>query len=303
MHKRHAQLGHGVFFRLYAQVQISCQNHAISREGVGVEVTIDRLRKSMDDLVKKGAHNINLVTPTHFLPAILRALERPIGVPVLMNTGGYERVVDSTRALEGRMDIYLPDLKYCDDALGWKFSGAPGLFHLRRASAEKEMARQVGSPEYDQDGMMTRGMIVRHLVLPGHLGNTFRALRFIKNELPEGTPVSLMAQYTPCVQTPYHELNRKLSKLEDDTVVNEMIKLGLDNGFVQELESADEGFIPPFEKAGRFAERVSKNSGVRNFGVFSAISASSILDLALLSLRILFRDLTKNPLGSADCPA
>ena len=154
--------------------------------------------------------------------------------------------METIRALEGRMDIYLPDLKYCDDALGWKFSGAPDYFTCA-APALKEMARQVGSPEYDQDGMMTRGMIVRHLVLPGHLGNTFRALRFIKNELPEGTPVSLMAQYTPCVQTPYHELNRKLSKLEYDTVVNEMIKLGLD-GFVQELESADEGFIPPFEK-------------------------------------------------------
>lgn len=234
-----------VFFSGCTLRCIFCQNHAISREGVGVEVTIDRLRKSMDDLVKKSAHNINLVTPTHFLPAILRALERPIGVPVLMNTGGYERV-ETIRALEGRMDIYLPDLKYCDDALGWKFSGAPDYFTCA-APALKEMARQVGSPEYDQDGMMTRGMIVRHLVLPGHLGNTFRALRFIKNELPEGTPVSLMAQYTPCVQTPYHELNRKLSKLEYDTVVNEMIKLGLD-GFVQELESADEGFIPPFEK-------------------------------------------------------
>ena len=234
-----------VFFSGCTLRCIFCQNHAISREGVGVEVTIDRLRKSMDDLVKKGAHNINLVTPTHFLPAILRALERSIGVPVLMNTGGYERV-ETIRALEGRMDIYLPDLKYCDDALGWKFSGVPDYFTCA-APALKEMARQVGSPKYDQDGMMTRGMIVRHLVLPGHLGNTFRALRFIKNELPEGTPVSLMAQYTPCVQTPYHELNRKLSKLEYDTVVNEMIKLGLD-GFVQELESADEGFIPPFEK-------------------------------------------------------
>lgn len=234
-----------VFFSGCTMRCIFCQNHAISREGVGVEVTPARLRRSMDELVKKGAHNINLVTPTHFLPAILEALREPIGVPVLMNTGGYERV-ETIRALDGRMDIYLPDLKYCDDELGRKFSGTPDYFTYA-APALKEMARQVGAPAYDADGMMTRGMIVRHLVLPGHLGNTFRALRFIKNELPEGTPVSLMAQYTPCVQTPYHELNRKLSRLEYDTVVNEMIKLGLD-GFVQELESADEGFIPPFEK-------------------------------------------------------
>ena len=235
-----------VFFSGCTLRCIFCQNHAISREGLGVEVSEAYLRAAFERLIGEGAHNINLVTPTHFLPAILRALEQPLGVPVVMNTGGYERV-ETLRRLDGRMDVYLPDLKYADDELGRRLSGAPDYFtHASRALIE--MARQVGAPQYDAEGMMTRGMIVRHLVLPGHLGNTFRALRFIKSELPAGTPVSLMAQYTPCVETPYRALNRRLSRLEYDTVVNEMIRLGLSDGYVQELESADAEFIPPFEK-------------------------------------------------------
>ena len=235
-----------VFFSGCTLRCIFCQNHAISREGLGVEMSEDYLRAAFERLIGEGAHNINLVTPTHFLPAILRALEQPLCVPVVMNTGGYERV-ETLRRLDGRMDVYLPDLKYADDELGRRLSGAPDYFtHASRALIE--MARQVGAPQYDAEGMMTRGMIVRHLVLPGHLGNTFRALRFIKSELPAGTPVSLMAQYTPCVETPYRALNRRLSRLEYDTVVNEMIRLGLSDGYVQELESADAEFIPPFEK-------------------------------------------------------
>lgn len=235
-----------VFFSGCTLRCIFCQNHAISREGLGVEVSEDYLRAAFERLIGEGAHNINLVTPTHFLPAILRALEQPLCVPVVMNTGGYERV-ETLRRLDGRMDVYLPDLKYADDELGRRLSGAPDYFtHASRALIE--MARQVGAPQYDAEGMMTRGMIVRHLVLPGHLGNTFRALRFIKSELPADTPVSLMAQYTPCVETPYRALNRRLSRLEYDTVVNEMIRLGLSDGYVQELESADAEFIPPFEK-------------------------------------------------------
>ena len=235
-----------VFFSGCTLRCIFCQNHAISREGLGVEVSEDYLRAAFERLIGEGAHNINLVTPTHFLPAILRALEQPLGVPVVMNTGGYERV-ETLRRLDGRMDVYLPDLKYADDELGRRLSSAPDYFtHASRALIE--MARQVGAPQYDAEGIMTRGMIVRHLVLPGHLGNTFRALRFIKSELPAGTPVSLMAQYTPCVETPYRALNRRLSRLEYDTVVNEMIRLGLSDGYVQELESADAEFIPPFEK-------------------------------------------------------
>ena len=235
-----------VFFSGCTLSCIFCQNHAISREGLGVEVSEDYLRAAFERLIGEGAHNINLVTPTHFLPAILRALEQPLCVPVVMNTGGYERV-ETLRRLDGRMDVYLPDLKYADDELGRRLSGAPDYFtHASRALIE--MARQVGAPQYDAEGIMTRGMIVRHLVLPGHLGNTFRALRFIKSELPAGTPVSLMAQYTPCVETPYRALNRRLSRLEYDTVVNEMIRLGLSDGYVQELESADAEFIPPFEK-------------------------------------------------------
>lgn len=236
-----------VFFSGCTLRCIFCQNHAISREGVGVEVTIDRLRKSMDDLVKKGAHNINLVTPTHFLPAILRALERPIGVPVLMNTGGYERV-ETIRALEGRMDIYLPDLKYCDDALGWKFSGAPDYFTCA-APALKEMARQVGSPEYDQDGMMTRGTLIRHLVLPGLTGDSIRILEQICDDFP-GIPVSLMGQYTPCGRAlSIPGMDRKIKKKEYARVLAYMEAVGL-NGYRQELGSADGAFIPAFDGTG-----------------------------------------------------
>lgn len=235
-----------VFFSGCGLRCVFCQNESISQRGEGKIVTPKRLSEIFRELEAQGAHNINLVTAAHFVPAVLDALAlyRP-NIPIVYNSSGYESV-ETLRMLEGAVDIYLPDYKYIDPNMAAMLSGARDYPDTAHAAID-EMVRQTGAPVYDQDGMMTRGMIVRHLVLPGHLGNTFRALRFIKNELPEGTPVSLMAQYTPCVQTPYHELNRKLSKLEYDTVVNEMIKLGLD-GFVQELESADEGFIPPFEK-------------------------------------------------------
>ena len=235
-----------VFFSGCGLRCVFCQNESISQRGEGKIVTPKRLSEIFRELEAQGAHNINLVTAAHFVPAVLDALAlyRP-SIPIVYNSSGYESV-ETLRMLEGAVDIYLPDYKYIDPNMAAMLSGARDYPDTAHAAID-EMVRQTGAPVYDQDGMMTRGMIVRHLVLPGHLGNTFRALRFIKNELPEGTPVSLMAQYTPCVQTPYHELNRKLSKLEYDTVVNEMIKLGLD-GFVQELESADEGFIPPFEK-------------------------------------------------------
>ena len=222
---------------------IFCQNMQISRGGCGVDVGVDGLRARFARLKQVGAHNINLVTPTHFLPAILKALEDPPGLPVVMNTGGYE-LAETIRMLEGRFDIFLPDLKYCDGDTARRFSGAEDYFE-HASGALKEMAKQAGAPVYDADGIMQRGIIVRHLVLPGHLGNTVRALRFIKDELPAGTPVSLMAQYTPVTETPYRELNRRLSQLEYDTVLNQMIKLGLD-GFIQEVDSAGESYIPAF---------------------------------------------------------
>ena len=166
-----------VFFSGCTLRCIFCQNHAISREGLGVEVSEDYLRAAFERLIGEGAHNINLVTPTHFLPAILRALEQPLGVPVVMNTGGYERV-ETLRRLDGRMDVYLPDLKYADDELGRRLSGAPDYFtHASRALIE--MARQVGAPQYDAEGMMTRGMIVRHLVLPGCTADSKAVVKYL----------------------------------------------------------------------------------------------------------------------------
>ncbi len=225
-----------------------CQNSEISCGGFGREITVPALRRAFDRLIEAGCHNINLVNPTHFTPAILSALEAPLPVPVVWNSSGYE-LPETLKALEGRVTVFLPDLKYVDSALSARYSGAPDYFE-RASKALLEMHRQVGAPQLNEDGLITRGLIVRHLILPGCAEDSMRVLDWIKANLP-GAWVSLMAQYTPAGRArEYPEIDRRLRKREYERVVNHLIRLGLDEGYVQELSSADERYVPAFDLTG-----------------------------------------------------
>lgn len=219
-----------------------CQNAAISGGAVGKPTDSTRLRQMMEALIDQGAENIDLVTPTHFLPTILPALERPLPVPVVYNCGGYERV-ETLRALEGKIDIYLPDLKYADAALAGALSGAPDYFPVA-ARAIREMVRQVGSVQW-QGERVTQGVIIRHLILPGQVENSLRVLDWIGEHFRPGQVlVSLMRQYTPMggLGAPY---DRRITDEEYDAVLSWMYLNELE-GFTQEAESADRDFIPDF---------------------------------------------------------
>lgn len=225
---------------------VYCQNCDISSGGVGREMNDDAVIRAFDRLVEQGAHNINLVTPTHFVHRLAGLLEKYNSpVPVVYNCGGYESV-ETLRRLDGLVDIYLPDFKYADNTLASAFSNAPDYFE-RACEAIAEMNRQVGTLTLDDNGVAVRGLIVRHLVLPGAMSNTKSVLRWIKENLPEGTAVSLMSQYTPCGKAAdMPPLDRKISKYEYDIAVNEMLKLGFDNGYIQSRRSARKDFIPDF---------------------------------------------------------
>ena len=219
-----------------------CQNRAISRGPVGTAVDGAGLRRMMEELIARGAENIDLVTPTQFLPTVLPALEKPLGVPVVLNSGGYERV-ETIRALAGKIDIYLPDMKYADNALAVRLSGAADYFEMA-AAAIREMVRQTGPVQFRGERLI-RGTVIRHLILPGHIENSLRVLDWIGETFAPGQVlVSLMRQYTPMgtLPSPY---DRKITDEEYDAVLSWMYLNDLE-GFTQEAEAADAGFIPDF---------------------------------------------------------
>lgn len=219
-----------------------CQNAAISGKPTGKAVDSAQLRQMMEDLIAQGAENIDLVTPTHFLPTLLPALEKPLPVPVVYNCGGYEKP-DAIRALDGKVDIYLPDLKYTDAKLALQLSAAPYYFPTA-AAAIREMVQQVGAPQWEGE-KLKRGVIIRHLILPGQGENSLRALDWIGEHFQPGQVlVSLMRQYTPMggLPAPY---DRRITDEEYDAVLSWMYLNDLE-GFTQEAEAADKGFIPDF---------------------------------------------------------
>ena len=219
-----------------------CQNAAISGGPVGTPVDSAGLRQIFEDLIAQGAENIDLVTPTHFLPTILPALEPRLPVPVVCNCGGYERV-ETLRELEGKIDIYLPDFKYADGALAADLSGAPDYFP-RAQDAIREMVRQTGAPQWQGDKLL-RGTVIRHLILPGHVDNSLRVLDWIGETFAPGQVlVSLMRQYTPMGNLPA-PFDRRVTEEEYQAVLSWMYLNDLE-GFTQEAESADKGFIPDF---------------------------------------------------------
>ena len=219
-----------------------CQNAAISGGPVGTPVDSAGLRRIFEDLIAQGAENIDLVTPTHFLPTILPALEPKLPVPVVCNCGGYERV-ETLLELEGKIDIYLPDFKYADGALAADLSSAPDYF-LRAQDAIREMVRQTGAPQWQGDKLL-RGTVIRHLILPGHVDNSLRVLDWIGETFAPGQVlVSLMRQYTPMGNLPA-PFDRRVTEEEYQAVLSWMYLNDLE-GFTQEAESADKGFIPDF---------------------------------------------------------
>ena len=219
-----------------------CQNRAISRGPVGTSVDAVGLRRMMEELIARGAENIDLVTPTQFLPTVIPALEKPLGVPVVYNSGGYERV-QTIRALAGKIDIYLPDMKYADNALAARLSGAADYFETA-AAAILEMVRQTGPVQFREDKLI-RGTVIRHLILPGHIENSLKVLDWIGQTFAPGEVlVSLMRQYTPMpgMEPPF---DRRITEEEYDAVLSWMYLNELE-GFTQEADAADAGFIPDF---------------------------------------------------------
>lgn len=230
-----------------------CQNYQISQEGLGKEISPEKLAQIFLDLQEQGAHNINLVTGTHFLPGILTALDlaRPkLSIPVVYNCGGYEKP-EVIRLLDGYVDIYLPDLKYFDPELSARYSGARDYF-AQASQAVSAMISQTGSPVFDEDGIMQKGVIIRHMVLPGSRKDSISILRWIREHLPEeGFLLSLLSQYTPFYKScEYPQINRRLTTYEYDKVLEEAISLGLTKGFMQEKSSAKEEYTPPFDLEG-----------------------------------------------------
>lgn len=227
---------------------VFCQNYEISHENFGKQVSKSEFINIVKNLENQGAHTINLVNPTHFVPFIKEVFsEYKPSVPVVYNTGGYDDV-ESIHSLQGLIDVYLPDLKYFDSDVSKKYSNAENYFE-KASKAVLEMQRQVGKSVI-KDGIMQKGMIIRHLVLPKNTDQSIKILRWIKDNLPIDTYISLMSQYVPYVKTEYKELNRRIVTAEYQKVIDEFERLGFENGFMQERSSAQTDFIPKFDLSG-----------------------------------------------------
>lgn len=243
-----------VFFSGCALHCVFCQNREIANGTVGKEISVERLSEIFLELMEKGANNINLVTPGHFVPQIVKALEsakaQGMNLPVVYNTSSYENV-DTIKKLEGLVDIYLPDFKYMSETLSEKYSHAPDYSKVAKAAIE-EMVRQTKTPVFEEKELLIkRGTIVRHLVLPGQTEDSKAVIRYLYETYGDRIYISIMNQFTPLSNlAAYPELNRKLTEEEYDEVVDYAIELGVENGYIQEGETAKESFIPPFDCEG-----------------------------------------------------
>ena len=229
---------------------VYCQNYGISHDAFGKEVTQSELMKIFDNLLSQGVHNLNLVTPTHFVPILAKALrEYNSPVPVVYNSSGYEKV-ETLKLLEGLVDIYLPDIKYFDSAPAEKYSGAADYFEYASA-AVLEMHRQVGNVEIGSDSLAKKGLIIRHMVLPGNISQAVKVFEWVSENLPPETYISVMRQYTPFGKAKdLPPINRKLSSREYSLVKQKILAMGFENCYFQSSESATESFIPNFELKG-----------------------------------------------------
>ncbi len=239
-----------VFFSGCVLRCVYCQNAPISHEGHGRSVSVEDLREMYRSLREQGAETLDLVSGTQFLPAIAASLEEPPGLPVIWNSGGYDSV-EALKLLEGKVQIYLPDLKYVDSGLSQRLSGAADYFAVASRAIE-EMVRQVGPCRFSGDGRLEQGVLVRHLVLPGLLENTFDVLDYFAEKLKDrGVWLSLMAQYTPQHRPGEpEELSRPLTAQEYHRATEYALTLGIDRGFFQDPTAADEAYIPAFDLTG-----------------------------------------------------
>ena len=235
---------------------VFCQNENIANGTVGKEISLERLVDIFLELQEKGANNINLVTPGHFVPQIVKALDQAkkegLTLPVVYNTSSYE-TVDTIRMLEGYVDIYLPDFKYMSPVLSQKYSHAPDYAEVAKA-AIAEMVRQTGRAVFvngDEDNLILRGTIVRHLTLPGCMEDSMQILKYLHETYGDTIYISIMNQFTPLSNLEkYPELNRKITDEEYETLVDYAIEIGIENGFIQEGNTAEESFIPAFDCEG-----------------------------------------------------
>lgn len=238
-----------VFFSGCSLGCVFCQNDSISQQDFGREVSVLRLREIFQELIEAGAHNIDLVNPAHYAHAVAEALEEPLSVPVVWNSGGYDRV-ETLRELEGKIQIYLPDYKYPDSEDAKKYAGAEDYPQIAR-DAIREMVRQTGPYWLDRDGILQSGVIIRHLILPGRLNQAKEVMDWVAETFPPHTVLfSLMSQYTPWGRAAeFPELNRRLRKSEIRAACTYMENLGLD-GFAQEESAARAEYIPSFDLTG-----------------------------------------------------
>ena len=239
-----------VFFSGCSLGCVFCQNEKISHDDFGKIVTVDHLAEMCDNLIAQGAHNINFVNPSHYPHVIAQLINRhPLPVPVVWNSGGYDKA-ETLKAMEGKVQIYLPDLKYLHSDTALKYSDAEDYPEVATA-AIREMYRQVGPCQFDEDGLLKRGLIIRHLVLPGQANQAKEIMDWVSNEFPKGAVLfSLMSQFTPWGDlSKCPEVNRKLRRGERESTADYMRALGL-AGFCQEATSAKEEYTPPFDLTG-----------------------------------------------------
>ena len=225
-----------------------CQNKKISLDGYGKEITNKRLKEIILELQDKGAHNINLVTPTHYAPQIKKVLSNiNLKIPVVYNTSSYENI-GTLMMMRGLVDIYLADLKYYDDSLAEKYSGCKNYFDIATMAID-EMYRQVGKYEIDKNNIMKKGLIVRVLILPGHKRDAKEIINYLYKTYVDDIFISIMNQYTPPKECKYSNLLEKVSDEDYEEVVNFALTIGVNNAFIQEGETALESFIPDFDKS------------------------------------------------------
>lgn len=232
---------------------VFCQNYQISTNNFGKRITTKRLSEIFLELQEQGANNINLVTPTPFVPQIIEALkiakQNGLNIPIVYNSSGYESI-DTIKLLNGYIDIYLPDFKYFDNKYALKYSKCPNYFDYASTSLE-EMVKQVGTPQFNKDGMLIRGVIVRHMMLPGLLEDSKKIIHYLVDKYNDDIFISIMNQYTPTNNLDkYKEINKTVDKNDYEELIAYAIDLGIKNGFIQEGETQKTSFIPEFDTTG-----------------------------------------------------
>lgn len=259
VHQRNERRGNGFFAGCNLSC-VYCQNYEISELRRGIEISVERLAEIYRELIARGAHNIDLVTPTHFTHAVFQSLREPLPVPVVYNCGGYESV-HTVAFLRKKIQCWLPDLKYSDAAAAERYSSAPDYFE-KAVPAIEQMFRQTGPYEIGADGILKKGVLIRHLILPGQMKNTKGVLEYVAETFRKGDVLfSLMRQYTPHGRAEeFSEINRRITDEEYEEAEAYMEALGIEDGYVQQKESSNQSFIPVFDGTGveRAAERNTK---------------------------------------------